>query len=585
MCNFSGGNHLRTSALVWAGLCGLLLGIGDRAAAQPGGRPRKVGDRYALLVGIDDFANINKLQFCGNDQVALRDELIRSGFPAENVYLLHDKAEENRYRPSKGNIEHQLDVVLKLAEPNDVLVLAFSGHGVQLGKQSYLCPFDAFPNDPKTLIPLDGIYERLRNCQASFKVMLVDACRNDPELAGGRSTVATDGMRQFARNLETTKPPVGMALLNSCAPGEVSWEDANFGHGVFMHFVLDGMRGAADADEDGFISLDELRRYAGTKTKTHVAHRFNRSQRPFLKSELENEALEFALIPVRTQGSVADVPPQRPGPTATPGLGPSAPKEITNSIGMKLVLIPAGEFQMGSPDSEEGRQDNEGPVHRVRITRPFHMGQFEVTQAEYERVMGTNPSKFSENGFSNRVSGMDTSRFPVDCVSWDDAQEFCRKLSVLEKNRAVRYRLPTEAEWEYACRAGTTTPFHCGRELTGRDANVNGKFPSGTTEEGPFLERTTTVGSYKPNAFGLYDMHGNVLEWCVDGYDSWYDPNSRVDDPQGVGHPRFEGWKPLRGGSWNDKAPVSRSARRQPWRRQPGSFIAGFRVVQVPGTE
>src|SRR5262249_32903456 len=157
-------NRFLINALAWCGVCGFLWCVGDRATAQPTGKPRKVAERFALLIGVDDYANINKLQFCGADQRALREELIRSGFPADHVYLLHDKAKENRYRPSKGNIEHQLDVVLKLAEPDDVLLLAFSGHGVQLGKRSYLCPFDALLTDPKSLISLDAVYDRLQNC-------------------------------------------------------------------------------------------------------------------------------------------------------------------------------------------------------------------------------------------------------------------------------------------------------------------------------------------------------------------------------------------------------------------------------------
>jgi len=190
--------------------------------------------------------------------------------------------------------------------------------------------------------------------------------------------------------------------------------------------------------------------------------------------------------------------------------------EVANSIDMRLVLIPPGEFLMGSPETEENRSDNEYQ-HRVRIAKPFYLGVYEVTQSEYEGVMGKNPSAFSKDGArSDKVGAMDTSRFPVEAVSWENAVEFCQKLSELpeEKRFGCVYRLPTEAEWEYACRAGTRTPFHFGTSLSSTQANFDGNYPYGSASKGPNLSRTATVGSYRPNAWGLYDMHGNVLEWC-----------------------------------------------------------------------
>ena len=191
------------------------------------------------------------------------------------------------------------------------------------------------------------------------------------------------------------------------------------------------------------------------------------------------------------------------------------PVEVTDSIGIKLRLIPAGEFMMGSPDNEEERRDDEGPAHRVRITKPFYLGVYEVTQEQYVQLTGNNPSKFA--GKTN----------PVEVVNWKEATEFCAKLSAKE---GVEYRLPTEAQWEWACRAGTATPFHFGYATNGSQANTNGKRPYDATPRPPYPEwklgpshgRTTVVGSYPPNAWGLHDMHGNVSEWCRD----WYAPTT-----------------------------------------------------------
>jgi formylglycine-generating enzyme required for sulfatase activity len=248
--------------------------------------------------------------------------------------------------------------------------------------------------------------------------------------------------------------------------------------------------------------------------------------------------------------------------------------EVTNSIGMKLILIPPGEFLMGSPVSEAERSSDE-KQHRVRITKPYYLGIFEVTQSEYERVMGTNPSWFSLSGSGRGdVVKQEPNRFPVETVSWEDAVEFCRELSALPEERAAGrvYRLPTEAEWEFACRAGTAMPFHFGSQLNGQEANCDGSYPYGTTK-GPCLQRPTTVGSYASNGFGLFDMHGNVWEWCWDWYGAYA---TTVDDPTG---PQAGPVRVLRGGSWFYGGSYCRSAYRLHYGPPARCSYVGFRLV------
>jgi formylglycine-generating enzyme required for sulfatase activity len=267
--------------------------------------------------------------------------------------------------------------------------------------------------------------------------------------------------------------------------------------------------------------------------------------------------------------------------------------EITNGIGMKFRLIPPGTFLMGSPGHEESRRSDEHQ-HEVTLTRPFYMGVYPVTQDEWTRVMNSAKnsrsflSRLLLSADSNResvsqnpshfksVSGEDTSRFPVENVSWNAAQEFLGKLNASHGMSGVCYRLPTEAEWEYACRAGTTTPFSFGGVLQGDKANCRGNRPYGTISTGPYLKRTSAVGSYGANGFGLYDTHGNVWEWCQDRYGWGYYSSSPSEDPAG---PSSGSSRVLRGGSWRNVAYYCRSAHRLSDVPEGSYSSRGFRVL------
>jgi formylglycine-generating enzyme required for sulfatase activity len=247
-----------------------------------------------------------------------------------------------------------------------------------------------------------------------------------------------------------------------------------------------------------------------------------------------------------------------------------APKEITNSIGMNLVLIPKGTFMMGSPTSEQGASyypDGAETQHEVTISEDYYLGVFEVTQGQYEKVMGTNPSYFPK-----RVIGKsDSSMYPVEKVSWEDAVEFCKKLSDLpEEKKAGRvYRLPTEAEWEYACRAGSKSAYSFGADSTSLGDYAWFGENSGN--------QTHPVGEKKANAWGLYDMHGNVWEWCSDCWGKY--PKGSVSDPSG---PSEGSYRVFRGGGWVDVAALCRSADRYGFVPSGRGFNCGFRVALSP---
>lgn len=238
--------------------------------------------------------------------------------------------------------------------------------------------------------------------------------------------------------------------------------------------------------------------------------------------------------------------------------------DLGNNINLDMVYIPEGSFIMGSSEEEEGRNKDEAPLHEVKIT-PFFMSKYPITQAQYTIIMGNNPSFFpGENK-------------PVENVSWFDCVEFCQKLSKLTKKQ---FRLPNEAEWEYSCRGGTVTPFYTGETINTDFANYQGKFAYGKGKSGICRQQTTDVDTFPPNPYGLYDLHGNVWEWCSDIWHNSYEnaPSHNKswenDDTEQIQPPRV-----LRGGSWDDTAYYCRSAIRLWMSPIVKGKLIGFRVV------
>ncbi|AWB06618.1 formylglycine-generating enzyme family protein (plasmid) [Azospirillum humicireducens] len=258
--------------------------------------------------------------------------------------------------------------------------------------------------------------------------------------------------------------------------------------------------------------------------------------------------------------------------TSKCALARNAVDTITNGIGMEFRLIPAGSFLMGSPDSDREARDFEKPQHRVTISRPFYLARHEVTQAQWEAVMGSNPYTLDRSnpyyglpGMAERITRPD---HPAT-VSWNDAQRFIARLN--EREGGNRYRLPTEAEWEYAARAGTTTAYSFGDNAVelGRYAWYGEDFATGGTHP---------VGRKAPNPWGLYDIHGNAWEWVRDWYDPAYYANSPATDPQG---PEQGGERVVRGGSWHTTATSWRTAFRRSYVPDYRGISIGFRLLRT----
>ncbi len=573
-------------------------------AADPTGR------RWALLIGINGYANMDSLSHCVADVKELRQQLIDGGFEPERITLVSDESTEPRYKPSKGNIEKQLDLVLGSARTNDVVLIAFSGHGVYYENDSYWCPPEADTDDPvATMVSQQSINQRLERSHASLRIVFADACR-DLSQSGKKSATRLMEAANVQKSLE--RVPESILLFNSCSPGQIAHEDRKLGHGVFMNFLLAGLKGQADVDTDGQVTLGELWDYASDKTQLYVVKEKNALQVPILGGQLTRDAQRFPL-------KLASVSRSNTSSQASVPIGQTP--SITNSLGMKLVLIPAGEFEMGSNESKDQLKDagfynpfdtsDEQPVYRVKLSRSFYLGETEVTVGQWRRFVAAEAyvteaerdgkggwgyySELEKSGqqphFNWKNTGFtQTDDHPVVNVSWNDVVTFCAWLS---KQENVTYRLPSEAEWEYACRAGTKSRYWTGDSagsLEGAgnflDQSSRKKFPK--SDEECFLRFddgwafTAPVGRFKANAFGLYDMHGNVLEWCQDWYDAKYYARSPLTDPV---NSQADQYRVVRGGCWSFRPANCRSAVRY-W----GSPVyryhyLGFRLVRGPSSQ
>lgn len=257
----------------------------------------------------------------------------------------------------------------------------------------------------------------------------------------------------------------------------------------------------------------------------------------------------------RSEPAQSNIPPKPKDPAKDLSL------PLADRIALEAVLVPAGRFMMGSPDTERGRDPDEGPVREVKVPSAFYIGRYEVTQEQYEAVMGLNPSQFRGP------------RHPVESVSSFEAQDFCERAS---RRLGREVRLPTEVEWEYACRAGSSKPFHTGETLGSAAANLDGRVGYGGPADGTYRGTMVDVGTFPPNAFGLHDMHGNVGEWCADFYNPRaYDSTSTVAVPFSPARPE----RVWRGGTFNDPPRRCRSANREHYNPGGRDSCRGFRVV------
>jgi formylglycine-generating enzyme required for sulfatase activity len=523
------------------------------------------GKRVALVIGNADYSDVGRLSNPIPDAEAVTKALQDAGF--EDVRHLDDLAADAMRRELR-------DFAAKAAEA-DVALVYFAGHGVEVADQNYLIPIDA-----KLLRSTDVEFEAisLSSVRAAvggakkLRMVVLDACRNNPfKLA------SNNGQRAATRGLGNIEPGAGEVVAYSAKEGTIAQDGPKGENSPFASALIKSLA------EPGL----EIRLLLG-RVRDEVLASTKNEQEPYTYASLGGEAIYLkppeALPEVKSVVSAADewkfvsasssldvlnafVEKYESDPVFKPlaleRLALLERKSVVTTKSFKdcascpeMVIIPAGEFMMGSPEDEPSREVEEGPQHRVRIVRPFAVSKFEITVGQYRefvqasgyKVLNQCAIRTGEKHIPTRGKTAFDPGFPQDdnhpvtCVSWRDAKAFVYWLST---KTGFQYRLLSESEWEYAARAGSETPYSTGRILDASLVNFNSN-------------GTVPVGQYAANGFGLYDMQGNVLEWTEDCYADSYN-----DTPtNGAAHQVLGCDRTYRGGGWAHPAKDLRFAER-----------------------
>ncbi|QLE58405.1 SUMF1/EgtB/PvdO family nonheme iron enzyme [Nostoc sp. TCL26-01] len=591
---------------------------------------------WAIAIGINQYDLLQPLNYAKRDAQLMQQFLgNEAGF--EKVFYFSDDSPDvagKSTRPTRTNLLRILRQLFNnpFMGAGDNFWFFFSGHGIRHANRDYLMPCDGDPEDiENTAIPINFVTERLRRCGADNVVLILDACRNQSQKSGegiGRQT-AEEARQQ------------GVISIFSCSPQEYSYEIQALQQGAFTTALLEGLgiQGKCATVErlNQYLNLrvpEIVRQHINKRqtpyiiaepiSKSHlilvpkyatladIATLKNDAYQAEVKKNLDLaeqlwirvlaaasgsdmdaidaikridrlrwerqvnlplpidtpessikgtstieknplQIFQFEVVTVNSQGSITN----RSNREAK-----YLVEQLGNGVTLEMVQIPGGTFTMGSSAEEVGRRADESSQHQVTVPG-FFMGKYEVTQAQYQAIMGANPSNFKGE------------KRPVEQVSWNDAVEFCNKLS---QKTGRKYRLPSEAEWEYACRAGTTTPFYFGETITTDLVNYDGNYTYSSAPKGKYRQQTTPVDAFPPNAFGLHDMHGNVWEWCQDHWHDYYN-GAPINDSAWLENDNSI--RLLHGGSWNFSPVVCRSANRLRSSAVNRYSGFGFRVVLV----
>lgn len=578
--------------------------------------------RVALVIGNDGYESVTKLRKAVNDARAMAATLKSLGFSVTEAT-----------DGSRRELNRAIQTFINTIEPGDVAMFFFAGHGVEIGGENFLLPTDipnAAPGQEGFIrneaISLNDILIRLKAKKSRLNLVVLDACRNNPfSTVAGRSLGASRGLARIAA-------PQGTFVMYSADAGEQALDrlddsDRN-PNSVFTRTLIPLMKTPGKSLVDIArqarrqvrqlalsVSHQQVPAYydsvlgdfyfagkdkpdgttPGTSTQTAIERDFELARQIGTKAAWEaflrvhgdkGESFHVQLAKAALKKLAVGLFPEKENP-------PEKETETEHKTFRdcdqcpEMVAIPVGSFTLGSPESERSRTRNESPQRRITFSKPFAMGKYEVTVGEFETfvretgyragnacyVNGKDllPRNYRKPGFAQDEN------HPAVCINWNDATAYVKWLS---RKTGKRYRLPSEAEWEYAARAGTQSPYPTGDSITTDDANYNGIPFQGNPSEGLWRKQTTPAGTFAANDFGLHDMMGNASEWTDDCWNETHAGAAQNGTARRSGRCNF---RVRRGGAWSDYPMHLRSATRSGMEVNTRHDMLGFRVVRVVG--
>ena len=566
------------AALVWAS--GMSIADDDRGLvvvpdSRQGPLQYDISRHHAIVIGIDEYPFMRDLRCAAADATAFA-ETLKTHYGYRNVTLLLDS------QATRAGILAAFREAAELTD-EDSLIIYYAGHGfLDDYGNDYWVPHDARGDEKFDCISINEVFgDWFRRYKVRHLLVIADSCFGGALLAcrGGRQTDLPSNLVSMYRR------PSRIALTSG---GLEPVPDGVGQHSPFATRLLQFMRAGDSVWYSVWGLAEYIRETAGGKViceplalDEHMpggAYVFCRrspggGSSPAPVPVVEESSIPHDLVPVDVQPPSYAKHSQKRQRAAAAALGlPVAAR--TRSVGIQLKLIPAGTCMMGASETRVDIEKNGGdgilcggerPKRRVEHPRPFYIGAYEITQAQWLRVMQTNPSQMLLSG----------TNAPVDSVNWAACVEFASRLCAIEGVPSDGYRLPTEAEWEYACRADSETPFHIGSSLGHGDANFNSITPYGGEKSATWRGKTLPVGTFSPNDWGLFDGHGNVAEWCSDWYGE-YDASTTVS-PTG---PTAGAYRVFRGGGFFQDGWQCRSAYRGRARPEHSSVFIGLRLVR-----
>lgn len=508
--------------------------------------------RLALVVGNDNYRQVALLKNAVRDAELMAQTLQAAGF---TVTLQRNLDRQALYAA--------IDRLQGQVNSGDEVAFFFAGHGVQVGNDQVLLPVDIQADDERKVlregVPLLYVQDALK--AARLAMLVVDACRDNPFPKTGTRSIGD------ARGLRPPEPAKGQVVILSAGRGEKALDavpgEPNARNGLFTWEFARVLR------TPGLDVLSALRRVRDQveDRAAAVSHR----QRPSLVDDLRGQFYLFGApaAPNAPLQQVAVVAPERAIPTLQSGLVAGQVLKDCDEC-PELVVVPGGSFVMGSPENEPQRRLDEGPQRRVTI-QAVAVGRYEVTFGQWDACVAA-------QGCSHRPAdnGWGRGDRPVMNVSWEDAQQYVKWLS---QKTGKEYRLLSEAEWEYAARGGTETPFQTGQTIATSQANFDGTSTYNGSAKGEFRGMTVPVGQFAPNTFGLYDMHGSVWEWVQDVWHGSYLGAPTDGSAWMAGGDRSR--RVLRGGSWGNYPRFLRSAMRYHYAPDDRDYVTGFRIARA----